>query len=80
MITLKLKKIVAINEMTQAELVEKTGIRQPTISAIYNNKCKHLPISVIDKICTVLNCQPSDWIIYTSDDSNKEKSHSLPEE
>lgn len=70
MITLKLKKMVATREMTQAELVEKTGIRQPTISAIYNNKCKHLPIGVIDKICTVLNCQPSDWIIFTPDDDN----------
>lgn len=73
MITLKLKKMVAIREMTQAELVEKTGIRQPTISAIYNNKCKHLPIGVIDKICTVLNCQPSDWIIFTPDDDNSIK-------
>lgn len=73
MITLKLKKIVAMKEMTQAELVEKTGIRQPTISAIYNNKCKHLPIGVIDKICTVLNCQPSDWIIFTPDEDNSIK-------
>lgn len=73
MITLKLKKMVAIREMTQAELVEKTGIRQPTISAIYNNKCKHLPIGVIDKICTVLNCQPSDWIIFTPDEDNSIK-------
>lgn len=73
MITLKLKKLVAIREMTQAELVEKTGIRQPTISAIYNNKCKHLPIGVIDKICTVLNCQPSDWIIFTPDVDNSIK-------
>lgn len=54
--------------MTQAELVEKTGIRQPTISAIYNNKCKHLPIDVIDKICTVLDCQPADWIFFTKDE------------
>lgn len=68
MIIFKLKRLVAYKEMTQAELVEKTGIRQPTISAIYTNKIKHLPVTVIDKICTVLDCQPSDWIIFSKDD------------
>lgn len=67
MIRLTLKDVAKQKGMSQMELVSKTGIRQPTISAIYTNKCKHLPLNVIDRICKVLNCQPSDWISYESD-------------
>lgn len=60
MIHLNLKDLAKSKGMSQGELIDKTGIRQPTISAIYNNKCKHLPITVIDRICKALNCQPCD--------------------
>ena len=64
MIKFKLKVILAQNEMTQKELAEKTGIRPPTISAIANNSAKHLPIDVLDKICTTLNCSVGELIEY----------------
>ena len=67
MIKLSLKDVAKLKGISQMELVAKTGIRQPTISAIYTNKCKHLPIDVIDRICRGLNCQPSDWISYYDD-------------
>ncbi len=59
-IKLLLKKKLAINEMTQKELALQTGIRPPTISAICQNSAKHIPIDVLDKICTSLDCQPGD--------------------
>lgn len=62
--------LLAINEMTQKELAEKTGIRPPTISAICNNSIKQIPVSVIEKICKCLNCKPVDWIDYI--DENQE--------
>ncbi len=64
MIKFKLKVLLAINEMTQKELAEKTGIRPPTISAIATGTVKHLPVDVLDRICEVLNCQPSDFMEY----------------
>lgn len=67
MIKLSLKDVAKEKGISQMELVSKTGIRQPTISAIYNNRCKHLPIDVIDRICRVLNCQPSDWITFVDE-------------
>ena len=54
--------MLAIREMTQKELAEKTGIRPPTISAICTGTIKHLPVDVLDKICDVLDCQPADII------------------
>lgn len=63
-IKFKLKVLLAMNDMTQKELAEITGIRPPTISAICTNSVKHLPLDVLEKICKVLNCQPGDLIEY----------------
>lgn len=62
MIKFKVKVMLAMREMTQKELAEKTGIRPPTISAICTGTIKHLPVDVLERICDVLNCQPGDII------------------
>ena len=67
MIKFKVKVMLAMREMTQKELAEKTGIRPPTVSAICTGTIKHLPIDALDKICAVLNCQPSDLMEYIED-------------
>ena len=64
MIKFKVKVMLAIREMTQKQLAEKTGIRPPTISAICTGTIKHLHVDALDKICFVLNCQPSDLMEY----------------
>lgn len=68
MIKFKAKVLLAINEMTQKELAEKTGIRSPTVSAICTGAVKHLPIEALNKICAVLNCQPGDLMEYIPDE------------
>lgn len=67
MIKFKVKVMLAINEMTQKELAEKTGIRPPTVSAICTGAVKHLPVEALNKICAVLNCQPADLMEYIPD-------------
>ena len=67
MIKFKVKVMLAMREMTQKDLAEKTGIRPPTVSAICTGTVKHLPIDALDKICAVLNCQPSDLMEYIED-------------
>ena len=67
MIKFKVKVMLAMREMTQKELAEKTGIRPPTVSAICTGTVKHLPIDALDKMCAVLNCQPSDLMEYIED-------------
>lgn len=64
MIKFKLKIMLAIREMTQKDLAEKTGIRPPTISAICVGSVKQLPIAALDKICSVLDCQPAEIMEY----------------
>ena len=67
MIKFKIKVMLAIREMNQKELAEKTGIRPPTISALCTGTAKHIPVDVLDKICNVLDCQPADLIEHIKD-------------
>ena len=62
MIKFKVKVWLAMRDMTQKELAERTGIRPPPIYAICTGTIKHLPVEALDKICTVLECQPGDLI------------------
>ena len=64
MIKFKVKVMLAMREMTQKELAEKTGIRPPTVSAICLGTIKHLPMDALEKICDVLECQPGDLMEY----------------
>lgn len=67
MIKFKVKVMLAMREMTQKELAEKTGIRPPTVSAICLGTVKHLPVDALEKICNVLECQPGDLMDYIPD-------------
>ena len=68
MIKFKVKVMLAVREMTQKDLAQKTGIRPPTISAICTGSIKHLPVDALDKICAVLDCQPADLVEYVPDE------------
>ncbi|MBQ1938324.1 MAG: helix-turn-helix transcriptional regulator [Bacteroidales bacterium] len=67
MIKFKLKVMLAMRDMTQKELAERTGIRPPTISAICVGSVKQLPIEALNKICKVLDCQPADLMEFVKD-------------
>ena len=67
MIKFKVKVMLAMREMTQKELAEKTGIRPPTVSAICTGAVKHLPVEALDKICEVLDCQPADLMEFVKE-------------
>ncbi len=68
MIKFKVKVMLAIREMTQRELASRTGIRQPTISAICTGAVKHLPVEALSRICEALDCQPADLMEYIPDE------------
>lgn len=70
MIKFKVKVMLAMRDMTQKELAERTGIRPPTISAICLGTIKHIPVDVLDRICAVLDCQPCDLMEYVKESPN----------
>lgn len=67
MIKFRVKVMLAMRDMTQKELAERTGIRPPTVSAICTGAVKHLPVEALDKICEVLDCQPADLMEFVKD-------------
>ena len=67
MIKFKVKVMLALRNMTQKELAERTGIRPPTVSAICVGSVKHLPVEALDKICDVLECQPADLMEFVKE-------------
>lgn len=67
MIKFKVKVMLAMRDMTQKELAQRTGIRPPTVSAICTGAVKHLPVEALDKICEVLDCQPADLMEYVKE-------------
>ena len=67
MIKFKVKVMLAMRDMTQKELAERTGIRPPTVSAICTGAVKHLPVEALDKICEGLDCQPADLMEFDKD-------------
>lgn len=72
MIKFKVKVLLAMNDMTQKDLAEKTGIRPPTVSAICTGAVKHFPIDALEKICEVLHCQPGDIMEYIPDSTKSD--------
>ena len=68
MIKFKVKVLLAMNDMTQKQLAEQTGIRPPTVSAICTGAIKELPVGVLNKMCAVLKCQPGDLMEYIPDE------------
>ena len=68
MIKMKLHIKLAEFRMTQKELSEKTGIRQPTISAYCNDSNKHRVKENRDIFCELFNCNVEDLIEYNKKD------------
>ena len=71
MIRFRVKVMLALREMTQKELSEKTGVRPPTVSAICTGTAKHIPVGVLNRFCQALNCQPGDLMEYVEEEAGE---------
>lgn len=49
---------------TQADLARKTGIRPSTINDMYHELCERINLDYLDRICTVLNCDITELLVY----------------
>ncbi|MCM1235677.1 MAG: helix-turn-helix transcriptional regulator [Ruminococcus flavefaciens] len=58
----KLKEI----GMSRYELARRIGVTYPTIDNIYKEKSTSIKFEILEAICIVLNCSPTE--ILTSDD------------
>jgi len=46
------------------KLQELSGVNKNTLYAIYNNTATRVDLSVLNRLCAALNCQPGDLLEY----------------
>ncbi|GMB00083.1 helix-turn-helix transcriptional regulator [Pelosinus sp. IPA-1] len=65
MVKFKLDRIMFEKDrMKVPQLQELSGINKNTLYAIYNNNATRVDLSVINRLCSALNCQPGDLLEY----------------
>lgn len=67
MVEMRLHMLIAEKRITQKELSDATGIRQPTISAYCNETYRHIVKEHIDIFCKYFRCDITDLIMYKED-------------
>lgn len=63
-IIINLDVIMAKKKISSNELAEKIGITPANLSILKTGKAKAIRFSTIEKLCEVLECQPSDILEY----------------
>jgi putative transcriptional regulator len=66
-IIVNLDVMLAKRKMPLTELSQKVGITMSNLSILKSNKAKAIRFSTLDRICRVLDCQPSDILEYQED-------------
>ncbi|WP_411676599.1 helix-turn-helix domain-containing protein [Caproicibacter sp.] len=67
-IRVNLDVMLAKRKTSVTELSEKVGITMANLSILKNGKAKAIRFSTLDRICTVLNCQPGDLLEFENDE------------
>lgn len=68
MIRLNLDRVMfEKGRMKIPHLQQISGVNKNTLYAIYNNSITRVDLSVIDRICAALSCQPGDLFEYVPD-------------
>ncbi len=73
MIIVNLDVMMAKRKISLGDLADKVGITQANLSILKNGKAKAIRFSTLEKICEVLDCQPSDILEYKKEDENDEQ-------
>lgn len=66
-IIVNLDVMLAIRKKRLTDLSEAIGITLPNLSILKNQKAKAIRFSTLNDICTYLECQPGDILIYEAD-------------
>lgn len=72
MIVFNIDVMLAKRKMSVSELADRVGFTMANVSLLKNGKIKALKISTLDKLCRVLDCQPSDLLEYIETDGDSD--------
>ncbi len=61
-IEIRLRELRKARGLTQVQVAEETGIDQSQISRIESGETTGMDFSVMERLCTVLRCEPGDLL------------------
>ena len=67
MVKLTIDKCLEKRGITRYELAKRTGIKFQTIDRYYKNRVVRYDSYILDRICSVLECNVSDILEYIND-------------
>ena len=80
MITIKIADIAQTKGLTNAYALQKALNISPTMaSRLWKGTFKQIATGTIDRLCDLLDCEPSDLIVYSSDKPKAEKPVRVPQ-
>lgn len=71
MIRIKLSEVLGRKKMTRKKLSELIGVRPNTIGDLYNEKVRKIDLDLLDRMCTVLECNVSDLLEHITETEEK---------
>lgn len=64
MIEIHLDQVMLARHISSKELAQKLDITPANLSILKTGKAKGIRFQTLDKLCTILQCQPGDILIY----------------
>ena len=64
MIKITLGQVLLDRKLTSKQLAEKVGITPANLSILKTGKARGIRFRTLNKLCTVLHCQPGDILKY----------------
>lgn len=66
-IRINLDAMLAKRKLSMTNFANEVGVTMANLSILKNGKAKAIRFSTLEKICSVLDCQPGDILEYTRD-------------
>lgn len=67
MIIVHLDVMLAKRKMSVSQLAKELDMTLANVSILKNNKAKAIRIETLNKLCTILECQPKDLLEFKND-------------
>jgi len=67
MVRSNLSEILGRKRIKMSELAKKAGINKNTVLNLYHDRSSRIEFEVLNKICNILECSPSDILHHTPD-------------
>ncbi|NJM68149.1 MAG: helix-turn-helix domain-containing protein [Acaryochloris sp. RU_4_1] len=69
-----LKELRTARNLSQNKLARLLDMSPQNVQRIEYGEAKAIPLETLDKLCSVLDCQPGDILVWVDDDGDKDSS------